>query len=406
VTRRLAALPGVALFLLSCALVRGGLFDDRRYGDVSLYGGYAHQMAAGRWPYRDFFDEYPPLAQPLFVFVHALPGSFTPAFRWTMAVCGAVALVLLVETLLEARASRWTLAAALAVAGSSPLLLGPVFLNEYDLFPAALTAAALLAFLHGRARTTCVLLALAAAAKWYPLVLLPVVLVDAWERGGREALRRAVLWVAGVLVVVHLPFAAVGPGGLRFSYWVQIRRGLEVESLGAGLLLALHRLGALSVTLRDVAPGSRDAVGALPRAVAALSSLLVVAAVLWIAWLYARGRRDRPNVAASGSDASSLVASAAAVTSFVALGKVLSPQFLVWLVPLVPAAGVLAAALLALALGLTHLEWDRFVVAHGTIDHWGRVLSWWILARDLVLVALLAWLLVRLRRAARPRSPR
>ena len=67
---------GVALFALCCALVRGGLFSSAQYGDVGYYARYAHEMAQGHWPYRDFFDEYPPLAQPLFLFVHALPGSF------------------------------------------------------------------------------------------------------------------------------------------------------------------------------------------------------------------------------------------------------------------------------------------------------------------------------------------
>jgi hypothetical protein len=175
---------------------------------------------------------------------------------------------------------------------------------------------------------------------------------------------------------------------------VQLKRGLEVESLGGGVLLVLHRLGLHSVTLRDEAPGSRDAVGTLPDALAVLSSLAVVAAVLYVAWVYLRGGRDR------------VVASAAAVTAFVAFGKVLSPQYVVWLVPLVPAAGLLAAGVLVVVLALTRAEWNRFVLPHGSTSHWGDVLSWWILARDLVLVALAALLVLKLRAAARPRSHR
>jgi hypothetical protein len=83
-------------------------------------------------------------------------------------------------------------------------------------------------------------------------------------------------------------------------------------------------------------------------------------------------------------------ASAAAVVAFVALGKVLSPQFLIWLVPLVPLVrgrrGVAAAALLALAMVLTQLwfpyrYWDLAL-------HFAPRESWLVLARDLVLVAL------------------
>jgi hypothetical protein len=389
--KRLIALFGSVGFLVCCLVTRGGLLDHHRYGDAALYGHYAHEMTSGHWPYRDFFDEYPVLAQPLFFLVRLLPGPFITSFKWTMAACGVAALVLLVVAM---RGSIVRIAAAAGVVALSPLIVGPVFLNTYDLFPALLVIAALLAFLRGRERTAYVLLALAVAAKVYPLVLLPLALIETWDRGGRDAVRRAVVWFGGVLVLVHLPFAIMGPGGLRFSYWVQLKRGLEAESLGGGILLVLDRVGLHSVTLRDEAPGSRDAVGSVASAIAVLSSLVVVAAVLYVAWVYLRGRRDL------------LLAGAAAVTAFVAFGKVLSPQYLSWLVPLVPAAGLAAAAVLAVALVLTRLEWDRFASPHGSTHHWGEVLSWWILARDLVLVGLFALLLVKLRAAARSQSVR
>ena len=392
--KRLVAVPGAALFVLSCALVRGGLFDRHPYGDVHLYAHYAHEMTSGRWPYRDFFDEYPVLAQPLFFVVRLLPGPFVTSFKWTMAICGAAAVALLVELVMTVSASLPRIVAAAGVAGLSPLLVGPVFINTYDLFPALLTAGAVLAFLRGRRTTTYVLLALAVAAKVYPLVLLPLLLIEAWERGGREEVKCALGWFASVLVLVHLPFAIMGPGGLRFSYWVQLKRGLEVESLAGGVLLVLDRLGLHHVTLRDEAPGSRDAVGSLADALAVVSSLVLVAAVLYVAWLYLRGHRDW------------LVATAAAVTAFVAFNKVLSPQYTAWLVPLVLAAGLAASVVLVAVLALTHLEWDRFASGHGSVEHWGQVLSWWILVRDLALVALFVWLVVKLRAGARSQSSR
>ena len=68
--------------------------------------------------------------------------------------------------------------------------------------------------------------------------------------------------------------------------------------------------------------------------------------------------------------------------------------------------GLAASGGLVAALVLTHAEFNRFSEPHGTVEHWGQVLSWWIFARDVVLVALFAWLALRLRAAARSRSVR
>ncbi len=381
--KRLVAWGGAALFLLSSALVRGGLFDDHRYGDAALYAHYAHEMASGRWPYRNFFDEYPVLAQPLFLVVRLLPGPFITTFKWTMATCGAAAIVLMVAAM---RGPVYRVVVAAVVAALSPLLVGPVLLNTYDLFAALLTTAAVVAFLRGRERAAYVVLALAVAAKVYPLVILPLALVETWDRGGRDAVRRAVLWFAGVLALVHVPFAVMGPGGLRFSYWVQLKRGLEVESLGGAGLLVLDRLGLYHATLHDEPPGSKNVVGGLAGAVGVASSLVLLAAVVAVVWLYVRGRRDP------------LLAAGAAVAGFVAFNKVFSPQYVAWLVPLVPAAGLAASVLTAAVLGLTHVVFDRFHAPGSATEHYKAALTWWVVARDLLVVGLYAYLVTRLRR--------
>jgi uncharacterized membrane protein len=380
----LIALLGASLFLVCCVIVRGGPLDSAPFGDVHLYGHYAHEMTSGHWPYRDFFDEYPPLAQPLFFLVRLLPGPFAAGFKWTMALSGALALVLMIASLASLGVSRLRLVAAAGAAAVAPLLVGPVFLNTYDLFPAALTAGALLAFVRRRERLVYVLLALAVAAKVYPIVLLPLALIESDRRGGREWVRSGLMWFGGVLIAVHLPFAVMGPGGLRFAYWVQLKRGLEVESLGGSVLLVLHRLGIHSVVLRDEAPGSKDAVGTLATAVGVGSSIVLLISVLAVAWLYLRRR------------ASPLVAAAAAVTAFVAFSKVFSPQYVDWLVPLVPAAGVVAAGLLVVVLVLTRLVWDRFVTGRATAGEWGNALAWWVFARNVLVVVLYAGLVSHL----------
>src|SRR5205823_1692552 len=127
-----------------------------------------------------------------------------------------------------------------------------------------------------------------------------------------------------------------------------------------------------------------------PDILARLQTGLQVAALvaLWL-WFAARPRGNRALVAAS----------AGAVVIFVALGKVLSPQFLIWLIPLVPLVrgrrGLVASGLLAAALVLTQLWFPQ--------RYWWLVYGFHtreailVLARDCVLVALFAALVWPLR---------
>src|SRR5439155_14552701 len=115
----------------------------------------------------------------------------------------------------------------------------------------------------------------AVAAKFYPVAVLPVALLYL----GPELRRRAVVAFGGVLVLAHVPFAILGPGGLRFSYSLQVRRGLELNSIGGAFLLAAHKLGIGHPTLGNEPPGSLNVLGGTADAIAAVSSVLVAVAI-------------------------------------------------------------------------------------------------------------------------------
>ncbi len=212
----ITAVLGVVLFLLCALLARrparlGVVRRHLRVPDLPAAHG------AGLWPYHDFFDEYAPLAQPLFYVVGWLPGSYAHAFRWTMVAFGAGTLVLLVASLVSLGASRRRLAIAAATVGVSPLLLGQSAFNEFDFWPALLTSAALLAMIRRRWRTAYVLLALGVRRRRIRSSCCRSCSSRRGRAAGGELVKRGLVWFAGALVVVHLPFATVGPGGLRFS---------------------------------------------------------------------------------------------------------------------------------------------------------------------------------------------
>lgn len=381
----LAAVAAVAGLLAACVL-RGGLLDDRPSGDLQVYERYAERMLDGEIPYRDFFVEYPPGALPALVVPELVADDYRLAFGLLMAICGVVVIALAAVVLAHVDASQRRLLLALAFLAAAPAALGPVFLQRFDLWPAALAAAALAALVIGRRDTGFGLLGVGAAAKVFPVVLLPLAVLRA---GRRQALRGLAMF-CGPVLVLSAAFVLLGPGGLWHTVSVQARRGLQVESLGGSALLALGQLGVYEPTVVAGEPGSRDLAGPAADMVGTASTLLQLLVVAAVVLLARRAPLD---------DERLLLAGAAAVAAAVACGKVLSPQFLVWLVPLAPlvagATGLAACALLGVALVLTQL-W--FVDAVTPFDLDGDV--WLVLARNLLLVGVCAVLVARL--ATRP----
>jgi Glycosyltransferase family 87 len=360
---------GSLAFLASCMLVGHGLLDASLYSDVHVYATYGGKIAAGQFPYRDFFDEYPPLAQPVFLLAHVAGAShYALAFKSLMALFGVGALACAVVTLRTLRVTLVRAVGAVTVIAVAPLLVGPIFLNAYDLWPAFLLSLALLLLVLDRPLLAFGVLGAAVAAKVYPVALLPIALLYV----GPRLRRSAFLSFAGVWILVHLPFAILAPGGLRYSYSQQAKRGLELNSIGGAFLLAAHKVGIGHPKLGNEPPGSLNVLGRGADTIAAVSSVLVACAIVAAAVVFARSRRDPQAL---------VVAAAASVAGFVAFDKVFSAQYIDWLVPLVPLAGLAASAATVVVLGLT-----RLVFSHRSGIQAGSDAVWLLLVRDACVV--------------------
>ena len=384
----------VAVFIGSWIAVQHGFYASVRIVDTPVYERYGDAIADGQVPYRDFRPEYPPGALPVFVVPSLLGGDYEETFGWLMAVCGVAVVLLTAATLNALGAGGARFAVGVGFAALWPLALGPVALTRFDLWPAALTAGALAAFVAGRDRLGAGVLGAAVAAKLFPVVLAPIAAVWIWRRRGSKAALASAEVFAAVLALVFLPFAILGPDGLAASLGRQLSRPLQIESLGASVLVALHHLAGIDVRMAS-GHGSQNIAGTLGDAVGAASTAVQVAVLgaLWLA--FARGDVSRERLVRFA---------ALALVAFVALGKVLSPQFLIWLMPVVPLVSLPAAAVLAAAFILTqtwfpYRYWDYAREFDGTVT--GLVL-----ARDLVLVGLLLVLLSqRARGSLRTRAP-
>jgi hypothetical protein len=278
---------------------------------------------------------------------------------------------------------------AAAFVGVSPALLGSVTLDRYDIWVAALTALAFLLLCAGRSVAASVLLGVGAATKVYPVLAMPLVLIRVYRRMGVRAACVQAAAFGLTFAVVVLPFLAVGFGGVAFSFKTQLTRVLEIESLGGAVLLAAHQIGIYRPTIR--AGLSFELAGGVPSVLGTLETVALFAGLVAVWWWFARGRQTRDDL---------IAAFAATVALTLTFDKVLSPQYLVWLVPIVALVkgrtGMVSRALLAVAMVLTAVYFPgRFRDLRE-----GGATAWIVLSRDFVLVALALVLVAAVRARA------
>ena len=385
-----AAVAAVLLAISFYVLIQW--LEQGRLSDVGGYEQHAALIRAGLVPYRDFAFEYPPAALPVMLVPAYLPWSYATSFAVLMGVCGAVCIVAAAFALRAVDASAERVWAALLLIGVSPLVLGSLFDTRFDLWPTLLAVGAVAAIVRERPVLSGALLGLGFAAKLWPAVLLPIAVAHLWRRRGQYDALVVVAAFLAVAALCFLPFAVLAPDGLRAMFADQLNRPLQVESLGAAVLMAAEHLGMRP--LATVTTHGAQALSGRGAGLAAdLSTAAEIAAVVGVWILFAR-RRNPDGEAV-------LLASAAAVCALVAFDKVLSPQYMIWLVPVVALAcgrrWIAASALLLLALGLTQTWFPS--------DYWSLALdhrapwSWYLLARDLALVALAGVLVLDLSRA-------
>jgi hypothetical protein len=378
--RRLTV-AGIAALLGSFALTLWVLpWSDERVNDLFVFRTDAAAFLDGVLPYSGIGFEYPPLAAPALA-LPGLAGTGGSAYRWgfaAMALALAVAVLFLVRAI--ARETGGSERLAVAVVALAPLATGAMIRNHFDLLPVALTLAALLLIVRGRAVGGFAVLGVATMTKGFPLVVAPVALAWLVARGERRAALAGACALAAVVAALAGVAVGISPSGALDSLRYQTDRPVQIESLpalGARLVDALGGPRAVPVESYRSNGLEHPAGDALAIGFAALGA----AAVALVAAGAARRRDARALV----------LASLGAVAAFATFGKVLSPQYLVWTLPL----GALALAwrrwALAGAVGaatlLTFLEFPAryFDLVAGRAFPLAVVV-----VRDLVLVAVVA----------------
>jgi Glycosyltransferase family 87 len=315
-------------------------WQDELVNDVPLYRAYADVFLDGVLPYRDIGFEYPPLAAPLI----AVPGlvSLDPeTYRYAFAVLtfALAAGVLFATGRLAALGGgrEWV---ALLVVALAPVAAGAMIRTHFDLAPVLCLVAGIASVAAGRSRVGFLLFGLGGALKLFPLAAAAV--AAAWLLGrGRKGEAATGLAISAVVAGLAVAAAlAVSAEGSREAVEYHVERPVQIESLPASVLSGIEALGgeAPDPVHSHRSDGlEHSAADAISAGFIGLLCASVVALIL--------AARRLDDVRGLGIAA---LASAAALAS---LGKVLSPQFMLWLIPL--AAVALAWRMYALGLVTT-----------------------------------------------------
>jgi hypothetical protein len=303
------------------------LYSAAVFGDVRFYAAKVERMLQGELPYRDVAIEYPPGSVP-FTIVPALAGGtgagYRLAFACEMLLVDAVGVwaASRLGRVVDAGRRRIPLAYVLAM-----VAMGPLLVLRFDLVPAVcvLLAAAMAA--EGRPGWAAAALGYGTAAKIFPGVLAPLLVLGLVPAmGWRRSLQRTVPpFLAGFGLTV-VPALLLSVRGTADSILFHVQRGVQIESLWANAIGLLHVLGA--VQARTVngfgAYDLSSSVSGLAKLLSGAATATALAAAAWLVWRRSRrlGGLDPADWAAAFS---------VGVFAFVLPTRVLSPQYLVWL---------------------------------------------------------------------------
>ncbi len=323
------ALAGVIPLLVTITpwLLTGREIDEFNTID-KLYRSVAIRVSEGAIPYRDFPLEYPVGCLPQLL-LPILAGQSIPAYRFAyiaeMLLINAVVLQVLAwqvgrregEAAVPRRLAWYFLCFA---------FLCRMIVSRIDLVPALLALLAALEWFGKRPIVGGVLASLGGLVKIFPaLIAVPAGLRELLN--ARQSRLRGSLAFVGCSLLGLLIWFLLGGAGVTSSILYHAERGLEIESLYAGPLMIFGRITGESMAV-ELGHGSYELIySRAPAAVAASRYVQVLVLVVGLIPFLASRRRSGAQCAC------------ALIVGLILASPVFSPQFVIWVLPLMVVIG-------------------------------------------------------------------
>ncbi len=382
----------LALFGLAHILILAVLFQTVykiEFSGIGLYFDYASQVLSGSLPYRDFALEYPPFSLLFFILPRLVSSTwqtFAIYYQAEVIIFDLIGLLVIYAIANRLEKSPWQMLSAYTL---GVLALGPITGQQYDIFPAIMSLLAVHLFWSGKHKTAWALLALGTLTKIYPAALAPVFLLYYLQKHQYQPIRSGMITFAVVSLAVLLPFLITDPASLGSLYSYHGHRGIQIESTYSSLLLLGNQWGWVEVGT-GFSFGSFNLVGPVADTLAKISVLLLPLSLAAIYWFIYRRMKAASNPLHEIASYFLLV-----VAVVIATSKVLSPQYLIWLCPLVPLfSGRFRYALWAVFIAIGALTYYIFPLHYQELIDLKSGAIAALLARNLLVIAIIPLLIV------------
>ena len=303
---------------------------DQLFSDITLYDFWGNNIANGTFPYSPGIPkdqlwtndawQYPALAAWIFIIGYKLHGAMIGFIQ--LAIIADLALLGLLVWAGRARKNEYGDISQQAnyipalIWLSAPLVVGPLLVGRFDVFPTLAIVAALLVLAN--ARKFGIWIAIGFLLKVWPIFGLLAI--------ARTKFKEASIWFAGVSLAVTAILYFWWSDSLSFLTG-QGKRGLQIESVGALPYMMFGQAdNTKAIAFRY---GAWEVTGAGTKYVSLVMTLVLVALIAVLAWWRWQGRLE----SIPGTDIALLAVLISMCTS-----RVLSPQYSIWVVGLLAVA--------------------------------------------------------------------
>jgi uncharacterized membrane protein len=306
---------GIAILVIGYLCVYDLLFSHIS-DDMGLYFRYAQNVMKGFIPFKDFNIEYPPFSLYYMVLPYLLGGRTIETYHLTWNILNAFLLFIpcMIFCIYE---KSWR--KGLIFIGLLALFPAEITFQRLDVIMAVLVFLSLYASTKHKNYLSIVLLAFATSLKFVPILLLPALLM---QTSKKKALLQILLFMIIILACL-LPFLFQGAtfANLLYFWDYNKNREIQLESLWSTIGMIFHQ--PVNVYTAYGAKNLSFHYSNVYAQIAMYVTLLYILVCYSIAWF------KKQNIFLLGC---------VCLMGLILLNKVLSPQYLLWIIPLIPFA--------------------------------------------------------------------